>query len=414
MKKSKYNYIVKNKYNVLIFNALKSTCVVLDKKEYQDFIKINKSSPNYQTFCDLGMYTPKDYKETDEVCFLSRVLAQKERRQFYRIYTTLNCNAKCPYCYEASVAKFPMSMETAKKVCDFIKDRMIPNTAVIIEWFGGEPMLNEKVIDYITDTIKLECEKNGSDFYSYMISNGYLFDKEKATKAKEKWNLKNVQITLDGLKETYERIKGFDKKDSFEKVIENIKTLTDCGVRVNIRLNYDKHNFKEILSLIEYLGKEFSANPSIHVYAKKIMHDKTNNSMNDSAKTDIIILEKLISCGLVKLEKLIDSIPRRDNTCVAHILSAFMILPNGDLGKCSQAAAKDDIVGNAITGAIDDRKLVRWCSPRLENKCLKCKLLPLCNGGCLYEKFLNKDFCFANQDFLKYKLKRYLDYTTKN
>ena len=61
----------------------------------------------------------------------------------YVIFTTLDCNARCFYCYELkSKGKTPMSIETAEKVAKYIITHCPKGTEVSLDWFGGEPLFN--------------------------------------------------------------------------------------------------------------------------------------------------------------------------------------------------------------------------------------------------------------------------------
>jgi len=411
MKKSIYTYVESYKNNFLLFNVFSLTCVILDKDEYKRYNSLKCSEEEKKEFLRLGFYVEDDFDEVDAVCYASRCLTDKDKQQFYRIYTTLACNAKCPYCYEKGAEISTMSVDTADKVCEFIKDRMVEGEKLGLEWFGGEPLLNKNIINYICEKLQPICKKKKIKLNSSMVSNGYLINEDIVKDAKNLWNLRRVQITIDGLKKTYEKIKQFNDPNSFDKVISNIKLLLDNNIFVSIRLNYDKNNFDEILKLIDFLGEKFNSYKNVTVYARRIMDDNIDNSLTASEKTDLVILKQLEKNGFE--HDALDTITRRDNTCIANMLHAFMILPDGNLGKCSQAISKGDIIGNVVDG-VDDYKMVRWCSPRLTKKCLKCKRLPLCNGGCIYEKLENKNYCFASERILKHKLKNYLVDTINN
>lgn len=407
IKKSKYNYVIKRRGNVLLFNALYNTCVIMSSKEYQDFKKFKIE--NFDTYKRLGFVCDKNDKEEDVVLFTSRYVAEKDNSFFYRIYTTMACNAKCPYCYEKGVKAETMTKEKADEIINFIMQNARPKMHIILEWFGGEPLLNSKIIDYISKELTQKLEKIGAYFTSTMVTNGILFNEDDIEKYKNVWNLKKVQITLDGTKYEYEKIKGFTTKDAFEKVLSNIDFLSNNNIRVNIRLNYDKNNLNDIKDLIKLLGNKYSQNPNISVYARKIMAETQDNSFKASAKTDIEIYQQLINVGLLKDDKLLKTIPRRTNMCVAHMLNAYLVSPTGVLSKCSQALFDKNSVGDVSQG-VDENELVKWCTPRLDDKCIKCKLLPICNGGCLYEKFNNRNFCYYSEKVLKFKLKKYLEY----
>jgi sulfatase maturation enzyme AslB (radical SAM superfamily) len=57
-----------------------------------------------------------------------------------------------------------------------------------------------------------------------MFSNGLLFNDENIIKAKEIWNLKKIQITIDGTEPFYEKIKNVPS-GSFNILLANIKKL---------------------------------------------------------------------------------------------------------------------------------------------------------------------------------------------
>ena len=66
----------------------------------------------------------------------------------YRIITTTDCNARCFYCYEGSAGHEYMNLDTAEQTVKFIVDH-IENRKCLIQWFGGEPLMNIPVIDFM-------------------------------------------------------------------------------------------------------------------------------------------------------------------------------------------------------------------------------------------------------------------------
>ncbi|MBP3801508.1 MAG: hypothetical protein J6I85_05770 [Clostridia bacterium] len=57
-----------------------------------------------------------------------------------------------------------------------------------------------------------------------MFSNSLLFNDKNIIKAKEKWHLKKVQITIDGTEFFYEKIKNVPS-GSFNILLINIKKI---------------------------------------------------------------------------------------------------------------------------------------------------------------------------------------------
>ena len=59
-----------------------------------------------------------------------------------------------------------------------------------------------------------------------------------------------IQISLDGLQETHDFIRG---SGSFEKTMKTIKQLYDNDVRFYIHFVYNSKNYKELYELKKYL-----------------------------------------------------------------------------------------------------------------------------------------------------------------
>ncbi|MEI3172875.1 MAG: radical SAM protein [Lachnospiraceae bacterium] len=135
-------------------------------------------------------------------------MKEPEHITSYTIFTTTDCNARCFYCYEMGRSRIPMSDETAHKAAAYIAAHC-GGEKVHLHWFGGEPLFNKQVIDIICT----DLAEKGIVYESMIISNGYLFDGATVEQAVSHWKLKNVQITLDGTEEIYNRSKAFIYKD---------------------------------------------------------------------------------------------------------------------------------------------------------------------------------------------------------
>lgn len=164
--------------------------------------------------------------------------------------------------------------------------------------------------------------------------------------------------------------------------------LISNKVRVQLRINYNENNLNDIYALIEYISKEFVTNEYLSVYAKRIMGESMDNSTTFSFDTDKLILLKMAECGLIS--NILNSLTRRYQSCAATSLNTYMIHPGGEVGKCSQAMAQGCFVGDVNNG-ISHTKESKWCASYLDKKCLECKILPLCGGGCEYERLRNKN-----------------------
>ena len=388
---NKYCLIKENEDEILIYNGMTSASVAL--KPYE-MINIFTEDP-----CDYASYllenyflVPEDfnekevvdtYRETHRPIITSNYL---DHPQHFTILTTTTCNARCFYCYERNTkGKTPMSMETAEKVAKYIINSSRRDIPVNFDWFGGEPLYNQKVIDIIISRIA----SAGFNYDSCMISNGYLFDDKTVEKARDFWKLRNVQITLDGTEEVYNKTKNYIYKDDpspFQTVIDNIHKLLKADIYVSVRMNIDKHNFEDLSKLIDYIGNEFKEYNKFSMYVWPIFEEGFKRTPEER-KELFEVLTKLDE-QIVKYGKGIShGIPEEVKAihCLVDGGNGVTISPNGDLGLC------EHYINSKFIGHIDNPNDKNWeeiKSWRNYQKyldiCDDCPLYPIClrEPGC--------------------------------
>lgn len=291
----------------------------------------------------------------------------------YTILPTTGCNARCFYCYEKGTTPITMTTETASKVVQYILAHH-GEEKVSLSWFGGEPLYNVQVIDQICSELK----EHGVIFKSKMTSNGYLFDAEMVQRAKDLWQLKNVQITLDGREKTYNLVKRYiyENVNAFERVLKNIELLTAADIHVQIRLNVDKHNIEEMLLLLPLLHERFGDNKQLSVYSHELFGERTPED-NAVLYEQRMKLEQLIAeCGYKRRRELQKDI--KLNHCMADNDNNVIISPAGFLGKC------EHYIDREFFGHIDseekDVETLRKFKERPEETeaCTTCPYYPQC------------------------------------
>ena len=94
-----------------------------------------------------------------------------------------------------------------------------------------------------------------------LVSNGLCFSEELIQKAVDRWHLNEVQITLDGTKDVYNRTKAYvsSPENAFETVLNNIEALLQHNISVRVRLNMGGNNFDDLCSLCNGLAYRFGA-----------------------------------------------------------------------------------------------------------------------------------------------------------
>ena len=131
---------------------------------------------------------------------------------------TESCQLVCRYCYEGCKSNKFMSFDTAKKIVDLVfklsetDESTFINTktkAVILDFIGGEPLLNIDVIERTCDYFwkkALELHHPWADtFRISIISNGELYFDKSVQDFISKFNRRlSFGITIDGDKEMHD------------------------------------------------------------------------------------------------------------------------------------------------------------------------------------------------------------------
>lgn len=354
----------------LLHNTLTQEILLLSKDEYENMYS------NEYLFENWFFVDPK-VNETKRVDQLREILKLAEFTNSitgYTIFTTTDCNARCYYCFESKCVRKTMSDETANKLADFIIKNSKGNKCHL-NWFGGEPLLNYHVINLITKRLRAA----NVEYVSSMISNGFLFGDEINSNLND-WNLKKVQITLDGTEEKYNRIKAYidnSNKNPFEKVINNIASLCNMNIHVNIRLNLSMINYQDMKELAKYLNEKFSDTPNLSVYTAILFQEQDNEEHRKILLNEEKEINLLLSSNL-RLNR--DNIFEKFklNYCQVDSGHSVTVLPDGKLGLCEHFT-DTNFIGDIDSGIIELETLkeLRQYEPKLP-QCSKCFYYPLC------------------------------------
>ena len=381
----KYLRKIKAGDETVVFNILSGEIISLEKGEEGILCSTGDiSDENTKLLIKKWFLVPEgtdDSEISDKLTWLIENLNSiytAPRINTFVILPTTDCNARCFYCYELGRSRINMTMDTAKDVLEFIM-RKKSDGDIKLQWFGGEPLYNVKVIDYLCT----ELEKNGVKFKSHMVTNGYLFDPEMIARARELWKLKKVQITIDGTKDVYNRVKAYIHKDCenpFERVLTNIEGLLKNKIQVHIRMNMDMHNIDDLYELSDYLTDRFKGYDNYFMYPH-LLYDTGKKII---AGRD----EDYLKRKYYELKSKLDRIdPRKPEyfaithfktRCMADTDTTVMILPEGQLGKCEHNT-EDQFIGSIYDEKLDLKKLREFkrLAPQLK-KCDLCELKPAC------------------------------------
>ena len=367
---------------LLLYNVLTRAVALLTPEEARRMTDNPVSVPELVTKWFAVPLNHDDRKLAREVRAVGRMLEKRPKGLTgFTILTTTDCNARCFYCYEKGRSRVSMKEETALKVAEFII-RNHAGEKVRLRWFGGEPLYNKGVISLICGKLR----RAGVDYQSSMVSNGYLFDDETVSEAIGPWNLKKVQITLDGTEEVYNRSKAFVNPETspYLRVLGNIHRLLDAGVKVSIRLNVGRHNADDLLDLADILTHEFGGQKLFGVYSHTLFEtgaEMKAGSHMDSRRRELFDarkrLQETLKEGKIAQE---GSLPNQLKLyqCMADRNSHAVILPDGRLGKCEHYT-EDHCFGSIDAPERDETLLAEFKRLRKElDACADCPFYPDC------------------------------------
>lgn len=301
----------------------------------------------------------------------------KKWRTSFTILTTTDCNARCFYCYEMGIQRYPMTPETAQDIGHYIV-HACGGEKVKLSWFGGEPLYNAAVIDIICRAL----QKNEVEYSSTLTSNGYYLDAQTARNAVKNWHVTTVQITIDGTELVYNRTKAFTDKDEespYRRVLRNIESALDAGLEICVRMNMDKSNADDLFLLADELGKHFQNRKGffVHVVLLKqyVGHIHAFESREKAECTRKALIDKLDKMGFVRHDHLTRGL--RLNQCMADNDTCEVILPDGRIEKCEHIN-DSQVVGSIYNPLRDETKIQEWKKIIYHSDCFSCELYPMC------------------------------------
>lgn len=205
---------------------------------------------------------------------------QQKRVRVVTFQVTDACNLQCTYCYQINKSAHKMPFEVAKKFIDMLlsagpEDNQYlnnENTAgVIIEFIGGEPLLEIDLISQITDYFiseMIRLEHPWATRYRISIcSNGVLYFDPKWQEYMKR-HLKNLSfsISIDGCKELHDSCRIFpDGTGSYDIAMKGVRHYIDVlggqmGSKMTLAPSNIQYTYKAIVGLIESGYREIFLN----------------------------------------------------------------------------------------------------------------------------------------------------------
>lgn len=420
-KESYYNNIVEVGNLSLLYNSLSNGYLALSNELKEQFIcnrsNLNKlkklNSKLYQILDDNGFIIDK---ECDEIGIVNnfRFQANFNSREYSVIINpTMNCNLKCWYCYENHKEKSSMSLSIADSIIEHIKKQFsyVNFKKLHLSFFGGEPLLNKKIIKYIVDEVKIFCRENEIEIALSFTTNGTLINRQILEYLKS-FNV-SFQITFDGNKDQHNSTRFFKATNigSFDCILKNIFQISQVLDKyfINIRINFNQEKLESIRELIDEIEKIVDKE-KVAISLHRIWQVEESSIERDS------VFETL---KYISLKGIKGNFPYLEigQPCYADTFNHSVINFDGMVYKCTAR----DFDNKSAEGQLLKNGMIMWNlnkridrhKENLNTICSKCKLLPVCPGICSQSCMeQSKPQChlensiFTKEDFIIYNFNK--------
>lgn len=268
MRKNKYVHIVPlNKDFKVIFNGMNYDFIIVFNDVIPSYIEILNNPGQYITthptiieeMQRLKIIVADDFNEKEHlVNKRNNYIQAKEYKT--SIIPTFECNYVCWYCTQEHQ---PVNIEPEKieLIINHIKTYLLENDieSYVLSWFGGEPLTQPEIIDYMSGELRSFCNEHDIEFSGGVTTNGALLTSSTA-EILTKHGINHFQIAIDGDQETHDKNK-FDTihESSFNLILSNVANLLRINpdAKITLRFNYTPATVKK-LHLVDEINKFIS------------------------------------------------------------------------------------------------------------------------------------------------------------
>lgn len=193
LKFSRYNQKVELSGKLFLYNALTGGYASVDEEYRDNFDKCDfKKLDSMKELAELpnaiinqlmegGFIIPKNFDEFNVIKsmhYRGRFGANKALTM--TLIPTMNCNFRCPYCYEKD-KKYPvkkMTTEVMDAIIKYVESRIDSVDHIFVTWYGGEPLLGLHEIRIMQNKLIELASQKDVQVSGMIITNGYGLTKE--------------------------------------------------------------------------------------------------------------------------------------------------------------------------------------------------------------------------------------------
>ena len=332
------------------------------------------------------------------------------------------CNLACTYCYELgqgvhSMAR-TMKQSDAREILDAYFEGSSGRDALTVTFFGGEPLLNFKVIKDAVEYCKGKAECLGKSVDYTLTTNLTLMTEEMAEFFAA--NKFHVMVSLDGDKEGNDRYRKTTRGEgTYDRVVANLEVLIgkmkDHKTRlpkIRATLTAENSDAEAVEAHLRSLGTHL-----VMVGASTGTVEEGKHAFDLGGEQELSATQRKGVEMLHRVNSIVDRLaanpletPEFPNSVVqglkkihgevtlrrahAHARPALCgvcrnmkaVTPSGDIYPCHRYVGMPKFkLGNLINGGVDEAKIQDYYRDLYRNfqvKCVQCWARHLCGGQC--------------------------------
>ncbi len=398
---SKYNFEFAFDGRCFIYNILTTALVELTDDVIGKAMT-DQCSDTCRSLVDSGFLVAEgtDERKQFEYYFDTMRFGVASRTLKVFLLPTYGCNLGCPYCYQGQGKTMEkMGVIGAQRALRFLGRTVTAgkNTDTIskiaISLYGGEPMMDKPALKTFCAGASSTAQKYELPIAFNMTTNLTLLDSDTIALINN-YNIE-LQVTIDGIKPIHDKRRIFKNgSGTYDIIIKHLKELAQKGLSrlITLRINVDNESIVNAEETFQEV-RQYANN----IYFSVIV---PYNGMNDCHKS-LCVPEKKHTSFILKTN---DILARNGGhvyrqfgkrmPCSLVTPNRFFIDSRFDVYGC------DSLVNHpeCRIGTIDEEGNLLLSSQYYDQitlsatrteKCMNCKLLPACGGGCPATSYIN-------------------------
>lgn len=316
------------------------------------------------------------------------------------LHVAHDCNLACKYCFagkgEYDGPKGLMSYETGKRALDFLVEQSGTRHNLEVDFFGGEPLLNWDVCKKLVEYGRSIEKKYNKNFRFTVTTNGVLLNDEIMDFCNKEMG--NVVLSLDGRKETHDRLRITRKNTgSYDMIIDKFKKFVQSRNQKDyyMRGTYTHFNTdfsKDVIHMADEGFKELSIEPVVcdpsEDYALKDSDLPVLKEQYEILANEMLRRYRKGN-GFTFYHYMIDldagpCIVKRVSGC--GVGTEYMaVTPDGELYPCHQFVGDEKFLLGDIWNGVKNKNVLEQfenCNVYSHKECKDCFAKLYCSGGC--------------------------------